>query len=112
MSDPVFRYGTDAHGRPAAHAIKKHLPGLARFLTEEVTSGDYIDLLMDCAREAKAATAPVVNTGNAYVATFDGHQVSVEHLHVKQHGKETVPLAVFEQALSEWRGFIGTTSGG
>ncbi len=106
MSAHLFRYSTDhTHGR-VAHPIAGAHADLGRFLTEEVTSTDYADLLADCVTESKRTGKAVVNTGNAYATTLGPDPVTIEHLHVKGHAAVHVTLAVFEQALAEWRDFI------
>ena len=105
MSALLFRYEKDAAGHPAAHPIGGAHAGLARFLTEEVTSEDYIGLLTDCVADAKKTGKPAVNTGNAYAVTIGGAEAVLEHLHDRHRAAVKVPLAVFELALAEWKAF-------
>lgn len=102
----VFRYETNSHGKPAAQPIAGAHAGLASFLTEEASWVDYADLLLDCVNEAKKTGKPQVNTGNAFVVTVDATRAVIEHLHKKGHPPVTVPVAIFAQAVGEWRDFL------
>ena len=106
MTTPVFRYDIGKDGRPEAHAIDGTHAVFAKYLTEEASWTDYVDLLLDCAATAAKTAKPEVNTGNAWVATVDGNTVTIEHLHIKGHKAETVPLPVFVKALNEWRAYL------
>ena len=103
---PVFHYGTSADGKPVARPIASAHAGLAAFLTEEASWDDYIGLLLDLADEAARAETPRVNTGNAYAVTIDGALVSIEHLHRAGQPPDTLAVAVFVEALREWRAFL------
>ena len=106
MTAHVFRYTKNSHGKPAAHPIAGAHAGLASFLTEEAYWADYADLLLDCVNVAKKTGKPQVNTGNAFMVTVDSAQAIIEHLHIKNHPRVTVPVAIFAQAVGEWREFL------
>ena len=106
MSDPVFRYALDKNGRPSVHPIAGADPALAAFLTDEASWADYVDMLLEGVAEAARTGTPQVNTGNAYAVTMDKAHAVIEHLHKKGHPAVTVRLAVFTQALREWRAFL------
>ncbi len=106
---PVFTYETGPDGRPAARPILGAYAGLAAFLTEEASWSDYAGILLDLAAESVAADGPRVHTGNAYAVTIEGDAVAIEHLHRARQVPGTAPLAVFVQALREWRAFLDRT---
>ena len=103
---PVFYYETDTDGKPVARPIAGAHAGLATFLTEEASWDDYIGLLLDLADEAARAGTPRVNTGNAYAVTIDGARATNEHLHRAGQPPDTLAVAVFVEALREWRAFL------
>ena len=108
MSTQLFHYEIDKQGRPEARPIGNAHADLAKFLTEEASWTDYVDLLLDCAAAAKQTGKPQVNTGNAYAVTAGKDSVLIEHLHLKHRATVAAPL--FHQALNEWRAFLVKTS--
>ena len=109
MTTPVFRYDTGKDGQPAAHAIGGVHAVFAKFLTEEASWTDYVDLLLDCVATAAKTAQPQLNTGNAWAATVHDNTVTIEHLHIRGHKPEIVPLDVYVRALNEWRAFLLTS---
>ena len=106
---PIFEYRTNPDGKPVARPVHGVHAELATFLTEEASWSDYVGILQDLATEATTTGQPQVNTGNAYAVTISGASASIEHLHRAGHKPHAVPLAIFVQALREWRAFLDRT---
>ena len=102
----LFRFSHDTKSHPIAHPLQPAHGGFARFLTDEVTSEDYADLLLTCVEEAKKTGKPVVNTGNAFVSTVGPASVSIRHLHDHHFVTITVSLTEFEHSITEWKAFL------
>lgn len=58
---------------------RRQQPGLEQFLTEEVRSRDYADLLIRQASAAGAGAEVPAASGNAYNVAFDANEVVIEH---------------------------------
>ena len=88
---------------PPAGAV----PGLVQFLTEEVRTPHYADLLLERASAADRGLTVQAASGNAYYVSFGAETVVIEHLYLEDRPPLRVPRETFIKALKEHRQTLG-----
>jgi hypothetical protein len=82
---------------------RRQQPGLEQFLTEEVRSRDYADVLIKQASAAGAGTEVPAASGNAYHVAFNANEVVIEHHYLDDWPALRLSRQEFITALTQRR---------